>query len=142
MYNQISEVILGYNKEWKQNINLGKVNNQKFNSIPYYKFKETLRYKLEEIGVRFTVHEESYTSKCSSLDLEPIKKHENYLGKRVKRGLFKSSSGVVINADLNGAINIMRKVTDDVFINQSVWGLVLNPVKMNLDDRFMLTKLY
>jgi putative transposase len=139
--NQISEVILGYNKEWKQNINLGKVNNQKFNSIPYYKFKEMLRYKLEEIGVKYTIHEESYTSKCSSLDLERVGKHEKYLGKRVKRGLFKSSEGKYINADLNGAINIMRKVTDDVLTNQSVLGLVFNPVKINLlKDKFMLTK--
>lgn len=129
--NQISEVILGYNKEWKQGINLGKINNQKFNFIPYYKFKEMLRYKLEERGIKFTIHEESYTSKCSALDLEPIKKHEKYAGRRVKRGLFKSSKGKLINADLNGAINIMRKVTGDDFI-QPVSGLVLNPVKIDL----------
>lgn len=136
--NQISEVILGYNKEWKQNANLGKVNNQKFNSIPYYKFKEMLKYKMEEIGITFTIHEESYTSKCSALDLEKIGRHETYAGKRVKRGLFKSREGILINADLNGAINIMRKVTGDDFI-QPVSGLVLNPVKINL---FMLTNYF
>lgn len=136
--NQISEVIMGYNKEWKQNINLGKVNNQKFNSIPYYKFKEMLRYKLEEIGVKFTINEESYTSKCSSLDNEKVCKHESYLGKRVKRGLFKSSKGKLINADLNGAINIMRKVIGDARDSQPISDLVFNPVKINLKE-LMLT---
>ena len=137
--NRVSEVIMGYNKEWKRNINLGKVNNQKFCNIPYYKFKEMLRYKLEERGIKFTINEESYTSKCSSLDNEPVKKHENYLGKRVKRGLFKSRDGKLINADLNGAINIMRKVTnDDSF--QLVEDLVFNPVKISL-KKLMLTNL-
>ncbi len=135
--NQISEVIMGYNKEWKTNINLGKVNNQKFNAIPYYKFKEMLRYKLEAIGVKFIINEESYTSKCSSLDNEKVCKHQEYLGKRVKRGLFKSKDGRLINADLNGAINIMRKVTGDDLI-QPVSGLVFNPVKISLKE-LMLT---
>jgi len=131
--NLVSEVIIGYNKEWKQNINIGNINNQKFNSIPYFKFKEMLRYKLTEVGIKFTINEESYTSKCSSLDNEHVKKHENYLGRRVKRGLFKSSRGKFINADLNGAINIMRKVTGDDFI-QPVSGLVFNPVKIDLKE--------
>ena len=138
--NQISEVIMGYNKEWKQSINLAKVNNQKFNSIPYHKFKEMLRYKLEEIGIKFTINEESYTSKCSALDKERICKHKSYLGKRVKRGLYKSKEGKVINADLNGAINIMRKVIGDVvYDNQLILDLVFNPVKINLKE-LVLTK--
>jgi putative transposase len=128
---------MGYNKEWKTNINLGKINNQKFNSIPYYKFKEMLRYKLEEIGIKFTINEESYTSKCSSLDNEKVCKHADYLGSRVKRGLFRSKDGKLINADLNGAINIMRKVIgDDSF--QPISDLVFNPVKINLKE-LMLT---
>lgn len=135
--NRVSEVIMGYNKEWKQSVNLGKVNNQKFCNIPYYKFKEMLRYKLEEIGVKFTINEESYTSKCSSLDNEKVCKHADYLGKRVKRGLFRSKDGKLINADLNGAINIMRKVIGDDFI-QPISDLVFNPVKKNLKE-LMLT---
>jgi IS605 OrfB family transposase len=135
--NRVSEVIMGYNKEWKTNINLGKVNNQKFNAIPYYKFKEMLRYKLEERGIKFTINEESYTSKCSSLDNEKVCKHADYLGSRVKRGLFRSKDGKLINADLNGAINIMRKViSDDSF--QPISDLVFNPVKINLKE-LMLT---
>lgn len=132
--NQISEVILGYNKEWKQNINIGKVNNQKFNSIPYHKFKEMLRYKLEEVGIKLTINEESYTSKCSALDKEKVGKHSNYVGKRVKRGLFKSSKGMLLNADINGAINIMRKVIGDASYSQPIEDLVFNPVKINLSE--------
>ena len=64
-------------------------------------------------GIKFQSHEESYTSKCDALALEPIGKHEEYLGRRVKRGLFRSSTGKVINADQNGALNILRKVVGD-----------------------------
>lgn len=133
--NNISEVILGYNELWKQNINIGKINNQKFNYIPFYKFKGMLKYKLEDIGSNLIINEESYTSKCSALDKEIIEKHDQYLGNRIKRGLFKSNKGILINSDINGAINIMRKhVVDDVILNnnQSIEGLVLNPIKFNI----------
>ena len=111
---KIYKVIIGYNETWKTGINIGKKNNQNFTAIPHFSLKEKLKNKLEEIGVEVIFHEESYTSKCSALDKEYIKKHEKYLGRRVKRGLFESSKGDVINADINGAINIMRKVIPDV----------------------------
>ena len=66
-----------------------------------------------ELLQRVIKHEESYTSKCSFLDNEPIERHASYLGKRVKRGLFKSSTGKLINADVNGSLNILRKVMGD-----------------------------
>lgn len=110
---QISKVVIGYNEGWKNGINIGKKNNQNFVSVPHATFTQKLKNKLEEIGVDVIFHEESYTSKCSALDMEPIKKQEKYSGRRVKRGLFKSSKGDLINADLNGAINIMRKVIPD-----------------------------
>ena len=69
-----------------------------------------LQYKAELAGITVILTEESYTSKCSFLDLEPVKKHENYVGKRVKRGLFVASDGRKINADVNASYNIMRKV--------------------------------
>ena len=91
--NNISTFIIGYNEEWKQNINLGRTNNQSFVNIPFYTFINQLDYKCKLEGVNVILTEESYTSKCSFLDGETIEEHENYLGKRIKRGLFKSAEG-------------------------------------------------
>ena len=106
----ISNVVVGYNKEWKQGINIGRVNNQNFVCVPYYKLLNILTYKCELHGISLTVTEESYTSKCSFLDNESLCKHESYCGRRIHRGLFKSSNAKLINADVNGALNILRKV--------------------------------
>jgi len=101
-------IIIGYNLNWKDSVSLGKKTNRKFYSIPYKKLLTKLQDKM--LGkVRIT--EESYTSKCDGLGLELICKKEEYGGKRIKRGLYSSVKGL-INADLNGAINIMRKVVD------------------------------
>ena len=108
--NGITDVIIGYNKEWKQGINIGKVNNQNFVNIPYYKLLNMITYKCQLLGITVHVTEESYTSKCSFLDNEDVCKHEVYKGKRIKRGLFKTSDGRLINADINGALNILKKV--------------------------------
>ena len=107
--NNISTLIIGYNEEWKQNINLGRTNNQSFVNIPFYTFINQLEYKCKLEGINVILIEESYTSKCSFLDNETIEKHESYLGKRIKRGLFKSAKGKLINADLNASLNILRK---------------------------------
>lgn len=111
--NNISTLIIGYNEEWKQNINLGRTNNQSFINIPFYTFINQLDYKCKLEGINVILTEESYTSKCSFLDGESIEKHESYLGKRIKRGLFKSAKGKLINADLNGSLNILKKVVGD-----------------------------
>lgn len=108
--NDITDVVIGYNKEWKQGINIGRVNNQNFVNIPYYKLLNMLTYKCELLGITVHITEESYTSKCSFLDNEEICKHDGYKGKRIKRGLYKSSDGRLINADVNGALNILKKV--------------------------------
>ena len=105
----IDTVIFGHNVGQKQDINLGKVTNQNFVQIPFTKLMYLLKYKCESRGIRFIETEESYTSKCSFLDEESICKHSSYLGKRVKRGLFETSSGILINADVNGSLNIGRK---------------------------------
>jgi len=138
--NKIKELAIGYNKEWKQGINLGKKLNQTFVSIPYHRFIEMLTYKCKLAGINVLTHEESYTSKCSSLDLEQIKKQDTYLGTRIKRGLFKTSKGLKINADVNGSLNIGRKVFGDVFIPANI-GQVLCPVKVNLTDKYMKSKI-
>lgn len=68
-----------------------------------------MQYKAEEVGISFMLTEESYTSKIDHLANEEMKKQDNYLGKRIKRGLFQSSCGKILNADINGAIGILRK---------------------------------
>lgn len=108
--NNINTLVIGHNKEWKQSINIGRVNNQKFVNIPHSKFISMLNYKCELEGIKVRMTEESYTSKCSFIDNEEIKKQEVYLGKRIKRGLFKTFNGILINADVNGAMNILKKV--------------------------------
>lgn len=130
---QSSKVIVGYNETWKQNINIGKKNNQKFVNIPHLQFKEKLKNKLEEIGVEVVFTEESYTSKCSALDKETIQKHDTYLGKRVKRGLFKTKEGRLLNADINGAINIMRKVIpeENLVFYKGIERCGVHPVVLN-----------
>ena len=113
---KISKLIVGYNKNWKQNINIGKANNQNFVNIPFRKILDILRYKLEENGIECKEQEESYTSKASYLDNDDIPVYKendgiNYIfsGKRIKRGIYKSKQGKIINADLNGALNILKK---------------------------------
>ena len=105
----IDTVIFGHNVGQKQDINLGKVTNQNFVQIPFTQLIAQLQYKCQLKGIQFIVTEESHTSKCSFLDKESVEHHEKYEGKRVKRGLFKTSKGILINADVNGSLNIGRK---------------------------------
>ena len=125
--NDINTVILGYNEGWKSGINIGKRNNQNFVGVPYEKLKWIINYKLMKDGLIFKTTEESYTSKCSFLDLEDIKYHDTYKGSRVKRGLFISGSGMGINADINGSYNILRKVVPNLFNKEGIEGFAVNP---------------
>jgi transposase len=88
-----------------------------------------IEYKCKLEGINFKSREESYTSKCSSFDLESIIIHENYVGNRLKRGLFITKNGIKLNADVNGSLNIGRKEFGDEFIPTNR-GLVLNPIKI------------
>lgn len=107
--NGISKIVIGYNKGWKQDINLGKRNNQNFVQIPFKTLVDYITYKANDFNIEIIMQEESYTSKCSFLDDEEICKHDAYAGKRVKRGLFRSKNGHEIHADINAAYNIARK---------------------------------
>ncbi|MCK9477762.1 MAG: zinc ribbon domain-containing protein, partial [Candidatus Muirbacterium halophilum] len=89
-----------------------------------------LIYKCALKGINVIINEESYTSKCSFLDNEPVKKHTNYKGQRICRGLFRTSSGKLINADLNGSLNILKKAVPNAFSN-GIEGLAVNPVIIN-----------
>jgi IS605 OrfB family transposase len=121
--------IMGYNPNWKSNVNLGKKTNRNFYQIPY----KRLIYKLDEAlkmrNKKLLILKESYTSKCDALALEEVNYHDNYKGKRVNRGLFSSSERKLLNADINGAINIMRK---HIYLT-SVTGINLcNPILLKI----------
>lgn len=132
----IGSVIFGKNDRWKQNINLGKVNNQQFVCLPLARLINTITYILEEIGIEVIVTEESYTSKIDHLALEPLKKQDNYLGRRVREiSCFKSSTGIILHDDINGALGIARKVKGDSFLKKLLANsgiLWLVPSKLNL----------
>lgn len=113
--NGVSTLVVGHNPGWKQEICIGSRNNQNFTQIPHSRFIQMLQYKGQLDGIRVMVQEESYTSKCSFLDSEEVRKHDVYKGKRVKRGLFRASDGTLVNADLNGALNILRKAVPNAF---------------------------
>ena len=121
LQNGVWNIVIGHNDRWKQDINIGKTNNQKFTSIPFNKFVNMLKYKCEDYGINFIITEESYTSKIDHFSLESMQHHDNYLGKRIHRGLFKCGDGKIINADVNGAIGILRKV-----INESSFQKIIN----------------
>ena len=132
----ITKIIIGKNDNWKQNINIGKKNNRQFTSIPHATLIEMIKYKAQLEGIETIVTQEAYTSKCSALDLEPIGKHESYVGKRKKRGLFVTARGKLINADSNGALNIARlglsASGNEVEISDSVLSCVSQPKKLNV----------
>ena len=118
----ISVLCIGKNDAWKQGINLGKRTNQNFVQIPHARLIQMLTYKAELVGITVKITEESYTSQASLLDLDllPVRKDGDettytFSGKRVKRGLYRASNGREINADINGAGNIIRKVAPDAF---------------------------
>ena len=111
-----SKVVIGDNKNQKQEINLGRQNNRKFVQIPHQKLFQMLEYKCKQKGIEIIFREESYTSKASFVDNDFIPefspenqgKHK-FSGKRIKRGIYRTSTGKKINADINGAYNIMAK---------------------------------
>ena len=128
---KISLLVIGQNEGWKQNINIGDRNNQNFVYIPHTRFINQLTYKCQLVGIEVKTVEESYTSKCSFLDNEPIQKHNHYLGNRVKRGLFRAKSGYCYGADVNGSLNIGRKVVGEVaFAKNPIERFVVNPVRV------------
>ena len=127
----ITTLVIGKNPNMKQDINIGKVNNQNFVQLPIMRFADLMKYKCELEGIKVLFNEESYTSKCSFLDGELICKHDKYMGKRVKRGLFVSSNGIKVNADVNGAYNIMLKAIPNAFAD-GIEGVGVHPMVVTI----------
>jgi len=123
----IGVLIIGKNDGWKQQITIGRRNNQNFVQVPHARFIQMLQYKAELVGIEVRTINESHTSKCSFLDAEPMGHRERYVGKRVTRGMFRTADGRRINADVNGAYNIIRKAIPNAFGN-GIGGVVGHPV--------------
>lgn len=140
----IGVLVIGKNDSWKQKVEMGKRTNQNFVQIPHARFIQMLRYKAELVGITVLFTEESYTSTASFLDHDPLPIRRpddtteyHFSGKRVKRGLYRASGGRFINADVNGAYNIIRKVAPDAFTvkgvedgKKAVMPLVVHPVRI------------
>ena len=129
--NEIDTLVVGKNKEWKQNTSMSKGSNQKFVDIPYQMLLQQLKYKCENVGIKYIETEENYSSGTSFLDgEEPIK--QNYdKSRRIERGLFKSNSGLLINSDVNGSLQIMMKVFPNAFKVRYGIEAVLTPIVIN-----------
>lgn len=129
----VGTIVIGLNKGWKQEMELGKRLNQKFVEIPFSKLIDKITYKGRLVGIDVQITEESYTSKVDHLAFESLGKHDVYLGKRKKRGLFQSSISKLLNADINGAIGIGRKVFGDSYVSKIIdSGLAFNPIRVNI----------
>jgi IS605 OrfB family transposase len=145
----IGTLIIGKNEGWKQESSMSKKQNQHFVQIPHARFISMLTYKAELAGITVKLTEESYTSKASFLDRDPLPVYGKtngekliWSGKRIKRGLYRASDGRLINADINGASNIIRKVVPDAFGqravedgNGKVQSLVVHPVRLSFPSR-------
>ena len=127
--NDITTIVIGDNKNWKQSISLGKQTNQSFVTIPHQKLIEQIVYKAQLQGIRVICSEESYTSGTSFLDGESSVKEFYNKKRRVHRGLFRSNQGVFINADVNAGYQIMKKVFPNAFAD-GIEGVVLHPVRV------------
>ena len=131
---QIGVLAIGHNITGKQSINLGRRNNQQFVNIPHERLIKMLTYKAQLKGIKVIITEESYTSQSSVLDGDDLPKYGDkkpkFKGKRIARGLYKTEGNKLLNADVNGSFNIIKKVIPDVF-DQGIKGLPFNPVAIS-----------
>ena len=141
----IGTIIIGYNDNFQCNVNMGKINNQKFTYIPFGQLRHNLKYLCKMYGIKYYEIEESYTSKASFFDNDDIPTLNadkpadyNFSGKRIKRGLYQTANNYVLNADVNGALNIMkkciikRKLTDIDYSVLQYKSYVNEPVRIRL----------
>jgi putative transposase len=130
----IGTLCIGKNPLWKQEVRMSKRNNQNFVQVPHARFIAMLSYKAELVGIQVKITEESYTSKASFLDADPLPDYgaadvPTFSGRRVQRGLYRAANGRRINADVNGSYNILRTVLPDSF-GQGRAGAAVHPVRL------------
>ena len=125
------QLVVGKNKKWKQKSEMSKISNQKFIQIPYEMLLEQLKYKCEDVGINYIEIDESYTSGTSFLDQEYPDKSNYDRTRRIVRGLFKSNSGLLINSDVNGSLQIMKKAFPNAFDKRYGIEGVLTPIVIN-----------
>ena len=137
--NDIGTVICGYNPDFKRGINLGAKVNQQFTQISFGALRQQLKSLCARYGMNYIEQEESYTSKASFLDLDELPIYNadtpytgTFSGKRIKRGLYKSSNGRLINADVNGAANILRKSKQNLNFERLCGGLRARPLRIRI----------
>lgn len=137
--NEIGTVICGYNPDFKRGINLGKKINQQFTQIPFGALRRRLQNLCARYGMSYIEREESYTSKASFLDLDELPIYDaetpytgSFSGKRIKRGLYRSKSRRLINADVNGAANILRKSKQNLNFERLCVGLLDKPLRIRV----------
>ena len=140
--NNTNTIIIGYNKGWKQDTNIGKRNNQNFTQIPFYKLIQLIQYKAKLKGIRVVIQEESYTSKASFFDNDKIPTYKKgtfvkykFSGKRLHRGLYITGSGLRVNADINGSLNILRKYlkcNSDAILQPADKRFFVNPLRIKI----------
>ncbi len=123
----LGTIVVGYNPQWKLHCNMGKKNNQNFVNVPFHKLVHQLQYKATLLGIQVQQVLEDHTSKCSFLDNEPLEHREAYVGTRIKRGLFRTRTGQLINGDVNGAYNILRKAFPKGISPDGIVGLGFVP---------------
>ena len=129
--NEMDTLVCGYNKEWKQECQLSRLVGQKFAYLPYDMLLMQFEYKCQDVGIRFIKTEESYTSGTSFLDGEQPTEENYDKHRRIKRGLFQSNNGTLINADVNGSLQILKKVFPNAFVD-GIEGDCLRPVVINI----------
>jgi len=135
---EIGTMVIGYNPEWKRGLSMGKRNSQNFVQIPHGQLRNQLENLCKRYGIKYVEQEESYTSKASFLDGDAIPvwngtpQEVPFSGKRVTRGLYRASHGEILNADANGAANILRKSNHRLDIERVARGLLANPLRVKL----------
>jgi IS605 OrfB family transposase len=137
LYKRIGTIVIGCNDGQKQNVNIGHVNNQNFVQIPFWRFRRILKSLCERYGIQYIQTEESYTSKASFLDRDILPIYgdgttPSFSGKRISRGLYRSRDGKIVNADLNGAANIIRKVYLGIDFSMLDKAIMLNPSRVKV----------
>ena len=137
--NNIGTLIVGYNADFKRNSNLGRTNNQNFVQIPLGNLRQQLEFLCWKYDIEYIEQEESYTSKSSFLDKDVLPEYKaeqpyegTFSGKRIKRGLYQSKSGTILNADVNGSANILRKCKQNVDFDKLCKGLLASPVRIRI----------